>query len=182
MQKNIEELKYPIGKFKAPKFVERNHIEEWIKVIKEFPVNLTNEIVQLAPKELEKRYRPQGWTIRQIVHHCADSHMNSFIRFKLGLTEDVPTIKPYHEDLWAELSDSNMFPVNSSLILLKGLHERWVHLLLSLSAEELERQFKHPESGELISLKINIGIYAWHCEHHLAHIRNAKMEDWTHRI
>lgn len=99
MQKNIEELKYPIGKFKAPGFVERNHIEEWIKVIKEFPSKLTDEMMQLAPTELEKRYRPQGWTIRQIVHHCADSHMNSFIRFKLALTENIPTIKPYHEDL-----------------------------------------------------------------------------------
>ena len=99
--------------------------------------------------------------------------MNSLIRFKLALTEQRPVIKPYLEDLWAELSDTKVIPVKSSLMILEGLHERWVYLLNSLSNEDLERQFEHPETGELISLKMNIGIYAWHCEHHLAHIKNA---------
>jgi GTP cyclohydrolase I len=101
--------------------------------------------------------------------------MNSLIRFKLALTEQIPVIKPYFEDRWAELSDTKIFHVESSLKILEGLHERWVHLLNSLSDEDLERKFEHPETGELISLKMNIGIYAWHCEHHLAHIKNAKL-------
>jgi hypothetical protein len=174
MQANIEELKYPIGKFQTPKSIDNNQIEEWIKTIERFPEKLSHEVLNLTQAELKKQYRPNGWTIRQVVNHCADSHMNSLIRFKLALTEDIPTIKPYFEDLWAELPDSNAFPVGSSLKLLEGLHERWAFLLRSLSDQDLERQFKHPESGELISLKINIGIYAWHCEHHLAHVKNAK--------
>ena len=174
MQINIEELKYPIGKFQTPKIIDNNQIKEWIETIERFPEKLGFEVLNLTQKDLEKQYRPNGWTIRQVVNHCADSHMNSLIRFKLALTEDVPNIKPYFDDLWAELPDSNAFPVNSSLKLLEGLHERWTFLLKSLSDQDLERQFKHPESGELISLKINIGIYAWHCEHHLAHIKNAK--------
>jgi hypothetical protein len=176
MQANIEELKYPIGKFQTSETIDCNQIEEWIRTIERFPEKLSHEVLNLTQAELEKQYRPNGWTIRQVVNHCADSHMNSLIRFKLALTEDVPTIKPYFEDLWAELRDSNVFPVGSSLKILEGLHERWTYLLRSLSDEDLERQFKHPESGELISLKINIGIYAWHCEHHLAHVRNAKAQ------
>jgi len=174
MQTNIEELKYPIGKFQTPKIIDNNQIKEWTETIERFPGKLSYEVLNLTQTQLEKQYRPNGWTIRQVVNHCADSHINSFIRFKLALTEDVPTIKPYFEDLWAELPDSNAFLVNSSLKLLEGLHERWTFLLRSLSDQDLERQFKHPESGELISLKINIGIYAWHCEHHLAHVKNAK--------
>jgi len=174
MQTNIEELKYPIGKFQAPVTIDNIQIKEWIETIERFPRKLSYEVLNLTQIQLEKQYRPNGWTIRQVVNHCADSHINSFIRFKLALTEDVPTIKPYFEDLWAELPDSNAFLVNSSLKLLEGLHERWTFLLRSLSDQDLERQFKHPESGELISLKINIGIYAWHCEHHLAHVKNAK--------
>jgi uncharacterized damage-inducible protein DinB len=176
MQANIEELKYPIGKFQTPETIDCNQIEKWIKTIEEFPGKLSHEVLNLTQAELEKQYRPNGWTIRQVVNHCADSHMNSLIRFKLALTEDVPTIKPYFEDLWAELPDSNAFPIGSSSKLLEALHERWAFLLRSLSDQDLERQFKHPESGELISLKINIGIYAWHCEHHLAHVRNAKAQ------
>lgn len=174
MQTNIKELKYPIGKFQAPVTIDNIQIKEWIETIERFPRKLSYEVLNLTQTQLEKQYRPNGWTIRQVVNHCADSHINSFIRFKLALTEDVPTIKPYFEDLWAELPDSNAFLVNSSLKLLEGLHERWTFLLRSLSDQDLERQFKHPESGELISLKINIGIYAWHCEHHLAHVKNAK--------
>src|SRR5690606_40023431 len=121
-------------------------------------------------RELAKRYRPEGWTIRQLVHHCADSHMNSFIRFKLTLTEETPTIKPYLEDLWAELPDASHLPIDSSLDVLKGLHHRWTALLKSLTEEDLKRQFIHPETNERISLETNIGIYAWNGDHHLAHM------------
>ncbi|MBG6236040.1 putative damage-inducible protein DinB [Pedobacter sp. CAN_A7] len=175
MELDIDSLKYPISTFQQPEHLDKLQIEAWIRSIGEFPQKLSHEVKGLSEKDLEKQYRPHGWTIKQVVNHCADSHMNSFIRFKLALTEDVPTIKPYYEDRWAELPDSKNFPVESSLQLLKGLHERWVHLLSNLSDEELERQFKHPETNELISLKTNIGIYAWHGEHHLAHVKNAKL-------
>jgi hypothetical protein len=171
---DLEKLKYPIGKFQKPKNIDKFQIEDWIKIIKGFPDKVVNEVKNLTEKELEKQYRPDGWTITQVVNHCADSHMNSFIRFKLTLTEDTPTIKPYFENLWAELPDSKNFPIESSLEILKGLHERWVNLMENLSEIELEKEFLHPESKERISLKTNIGIYAWHCEHHLAHIVNAK--------
>src|SRR5690554_6473415 len=171
---DLEKLKYPIGKFQKPKNIDKFQIEDWIKIIKVFPDKVVNEVKNLTEKELEKQYRPDGWTITQVVNHCADSHMNSFIRFKLTLTEDTPTIKPYFENLWTELPDSKNFPIESSLEILKGLHERWVNLMENLSEIELEKEFLHPESKERISLKTNIGIYAWHCEHHLAHIVNAK--------
>jgi uncharacterized damage-inducible protein DinB len=174
MELDIDSLKYPISTFQKPADIDKLQIEDWMRSIAEFPQKLSQEVTGLSEKDLEKQYRPDGWTIKQVVNHCADSHMNSFIRFKLALTEDVPTIKPYYEDRWAELPDSKDFPIESSLQLLKGLHERWVYLLRNLSAEDLERQFKHPETNELISLKTNIGIYAWHGEHHLAHVKNAK--------
>ena len=174
MEKDIEKLKYPIGKFRQPEKVENQHLENWIKIIEEFPQKLKAEIRNLSDTDLDKRYRPGGWTIKQVVNHCADSHMNSLIRFKLALTEDTPIIKPYQENLWAELSDSRDFPVQSALKLLEGLHERWVNLLKNCSDLDLEKQFLHPDAQELITLKTNIGIYAWHCEHHLAHINNAK--------
>lgn len=172
---NIDKLKYPIGRFQKPTLIDKGILQDWIGIIKDFPKKLKEEVNNLSEKDFEKQYRPSGWTVRQIVNHCADSHMNSLVRFKLALTENTPVIKPYFEDRWAELSDTKIFPVESSLKTLEGLHERWVFLLNSLSDEELERQFEHPETGELISLKINIGIYAWHCEHHLAHIKYAKL-------
>jgi hypothetical protein len=175
MERDIEKLKYPIGKFQTPIPMDKIQIENWIKVIEEFPKKLNNEVKDLTEIALKKQYRPDGWTIKQVVNHCADSHMNSFVRFKLALTENTPTIKPYFENLWAELPDAKDFPIESSLNILEGLHERWINLLKSLSDTDLERQFKHPETNKLISLKTNIGIYAWHCEHHLAHVKNAKL-------
>jgi hypothetical protein len=177
MMNDLEKLKYPIGRFQQPDKIDKHHLEAWIDTIEKFPKNLTNEVVDLSTSDLEKQYRPDGWTIRQVVNHCADSHMNSLTRFKLALTEDTPTIKPYHENLWADLSDSKDFPIQSALKMLEGLHERWVYLLRNLSDAELDRRFRHPDANELITLKTNIGIYAWHCEHHLAHVRNAKSAD-----
>lgn len=170
---DIESLRFPIGKFKTPKTITTEQIKHWIEVIKSFPYRIETAIEGLTLEELEKTYRPNGWTIRQVVHHCADSHMNSLIRFKLALTEDRPTIKPYAENLWAELSDYNS-TIESSIKILAGIHERWVKLLENLTEIELEKQFLHPENEKLISLKQNIGIYAWHCNHHLAHILIAK--------
>lgn len=106
MEKDLDNLKYPIGKFQQPDIVEKEQIEDWIKIIDEFPKKLTAEVRDLEISDLQKQYRPDGWTIMQVVNHCADSHMNSMMRFKLALTEDTPTIKPYQENLWAELSDA----------------------------------------------------------------------------
>ncbi|TJZ61533.1 putative metal-dependent hydrolase [Sphingobacterium olei] len=174
MNKDIEILKYPIGKFQIPTSITPELVEKWIETIEIFPHKLKAEVQNLTENELKKQYRPNGWTITQVVNHCADSHMNSLIRFKLALTEETPTIKPYCENLWAELSDSKHYRVDSSIIILEGLHARWTTLLKSLHHQDLEKEFIHPETQERISIKTNIGFYAWHCEHHLAHIINAK--------
>lgn len=170
----MNHLRFPIGKFQAPTTIDQNQIRTWIQTIKDFPKQVQNEIEGLSEQDFEKQYRPDGWTITQVINHCADSHMNSLIRFKLALTENHPTIKPYFENLWAELADSKHFPVSSSLKILEGLHERWVFILENMAASDLEKTFIHPETNEKISLKTNIGIYAWHCEHHLSHIKLAK--------
>jgi hypothetical protein len=135
-------------------------------------------IEPLSPAQLDTPYRPGGWRVRQVVHHLADSHLNSFIRFKWALTEDRPAIKAYHEDRWAELPDYVDVPVETSLRLLDALHERWVALLRRLDAADLKREFLHPESGA-VRLDVNIGVYSWHGRHHLAHItRLAEREEW----
>ncbi len=169
-----QQYKYPIGKFSKPKMITSETINNWISIIEDFPTNLSKEIFGLSEKELLYKYRQNGWNIKQIVHHCADSHMNSFIRFKLALTEENPTIKPYFEDKWAELPDSSISPINLSLKILEGLHSRWTILLKSLNDQQLNFTFYHPENKNEIKLSENIGIYAWHCNHHLEHIKLAK--------
>lgn len=170
---NLEALKFPVGKFVKPETITKEIIESAISVIENFPNLVKVEIENLDKNDLKLKYRPEGWTITQVVHHCADSHINSYVRFKLALTENLPTIKPYEESLWAELPDSKLSPF-VSLNLLEALHERWVFLLKSLSDEDLNKEFIHPEQSEKISLKENILIYSWHCQHHLAHIKQAK--------
>ena len=169
----LEQLKYPIGKFEKPETMTKELLSQWIAEIGAFPAQLKAEVTHLDAEQLDSPYRPEGWTIRQVVHHCADSHMNSFIRFKLALTEERPIIKPYREESWAELADGKM-PISPSLVLLDGLHSRWTALLRSLSEEELHRTYIHPEQGQPIPLDVTIGLYAWHGKHHLAHITEAK--------
>jgi hypothetical protein len=170
---NLEALKFPVGKFVKPESITKEIIESSIFEIEAFPNLVKEEIQNLNESDLQLKYRPYGWTISQVVHHCADSHINSYVRFKLALTENLPTIKPYEESLWAELPDSNLLPF-VSLQLLEALHERWAFILKSLSDDDLNKEFIHPEQSEKISLKENILIYSWHCRHHLAHIRQAK--------
>ena len=170
---NLEQLKYPAGKFVKPESITKEIIDSAISEIENFPSFVKTEIQNLDEKDLQLRYRPEGWTITQVVHHCADSHINSYMRFKLALTENVPTIKPYEESLWAELPDNNLSPF-VPLKLLDALHEKWVYIIKSLSEEDLNKEFIHPDQSEKISLKENISIYSWHCRHHLAHIRQAK--------
>jgi hypothetical protein len=171
---NINELRYPIGQFKKPDNITKEIIQEWISDIKSFPERISNEVVNLTEEQLNWQYRPEGWNIRKVVHHCADSHINSITRFKLALTENKPKIRPYFEDRWAQLPDTTEAPVSSSLTLLKGLHERWVYLLENLSEEQLNRTYIHPEHNKEFTVKETIGLYAWHSNHHLAHVKQAK--------
>ena len=169
----LEKLKYPIGKFSLPETISEADIKNWIAAIEQFPNRLNKLVPYLSASELNYRYRPEGWTIKQVVHHCADSHMNSFVRFKLCLTEELPTIKTYHEDKWAELPDTTETDVSTSLKLLEGLHARWTVLLKSLDALALSKQYIHPEKAQPLDLKDTIALYAWHGNHHLAHIKQA---------
>ncbi|MAE84666.1 MAG: metal-dependent hydrolase [Flammeovirgaceae bacterium] len=170
---NIDLLKYPIGDFSAPSSYNVGSLSEWIHTISEFPEQVKNAVKGLTIKELNWEYRPGGWSIKQVIHHCGDSHMNSIIRFKLALTEKLPSIKPYHENLWAELADGIDDNISYSIQLLEGLHYRWTKLLKSLTEEQLTRQFIHPEHGKKFTLWETIANYAWHCQHHLAHIKQA---------
>lgn len=166
--------KFPIGKFEFPLIIDNETLVTWIEDISSLPELLRIELENLKEIDLNKTYRKDGWTIRQIVHHLADSHMNSFIRLKLSLTEYNPTIKPYFEEKWAGLIDSKVFSVDSSLKIIEGVHARWVYLLKSLTKDELDRTFFHPEHQKSTTIKENIGMYAWHGLHHLAHIKLAK--------
>jgi hypothetical protein len=169
----IEKLKFPIGTCPKIDDVSKSDLENWVQIIEEFPLKIKKLTETLSIEELNWIYRPEGWTIKQVVHHCADSHMNSFIRFKLALTEAVPTIKPYEEGLWAELADGNADDISASLKIIEGIHARWVLLLTSLSTTDLKYQFFHPENLKISSLEETVGVYAWHCKHHLAHIEQA---------
>jgi len=174
------DVRYPIGKFTWQGEISREQRERWIQDIAELPALLAAEVRGLSPEQLDTPYREGGWTIRQVVHHLADSHLNSFTRFKLALTEEHPTIRPYFEDRWAEGADARLLPPEVSLRLLDALHERWVFLLHSLSDEEYARDFYHPESMATIRLDYSVGNYAWHGGHHLAHIRSLKeREGWV---
>ena len=165
----MEELKYPIGKFRRPEQVSSMDIQNWILAIKTLPADMRSAVAGLNESQLDTPYREGGWTVRQVVHHVADSHMNSFIRFKLALTEDNPTIKPYLESLWAEQPDYNT-PVEFSLNLLDGLHARMTVMLEHLKEEDWGKTFVHPERGRIMRLDVNLSLYAWHGKHHIAHI------------
>lgn len=167
---DLEKLKYPIGKLQIPETITSKDISDWIIVLENFPQRLEKLVANLSEDQLDTPYRPDGWTIRQVVHHVADSHHNSYTRFKWTLTEDKPIIKAYFEDRWAALFDSKSAPIQLSLNSLIALHAKWTYLLKGLQHTDLEQIFIHPDGNEEVSLKENIGIYAWHCNHHYAHI------------
>ena len=171
------DLRYPIGEFSLPDPVARDQVDAWIDDIAALPADLRRTVTPLTDAQLDTPYRPDGWTVRQVVHHLPDSHMNSLVRFKWALTEDRPTIKAYDEKGWAALPDSRG-PIAGSLDLLDALHRRWVSLLRGLSRVQLQREFVHPESGPA-TLAVTVGSYAWHGRHHLAHIeRLMEREGW----
>ncbi len=172
---DIDQLRYPVGKFSAPVNTTPEQRQLWIEEIKDLPVLLDHELQGLSGNDLLKTYRPGGWNITQIVHHLADSHMNSFIRFKLALTEDHPTIKPYKEDKWGEMPDNKLLDFAHSLGILKHLHYRWGYLLDHIQESDFTNcGYIHPDKGRVVPLNEVLALYAWHCRHHLAHIRNAK--------
>jgi uncharacterized damage-inducible protein DinB len=161
--------RFPVGKFSydAPRDEPRK--SEFLDEIAQTPAKLRTAVKGLSDAQLDTPYRPEGWTVRQVVHHVPDSHLNSYVRFKLALTEDEPTIKPYAEDRWAELADTAATPIEVSLTLLDSLHDRWVRLLRSLTPDQWKRTFRHPELGPM-TLEKTLALYAWHGRHHVAHI------------
>ena len=175
----LEQLRYPIGKFNLPAEITTAHIERWTKVLEELPGRIENLVKNLSEEQLETPYRPDGWTVRQVVHHVADSHHHSYTRFKWTLTEDKPVIKAYVQASWAELADAKSAPIQISLDYLKALHAKLVYHINTLTGEDLQRTYIHPEGNKVVSLKQQIGTYAWHSQHHYAHIENLlKRKGW----
>ncbi len=169
MEAAAADLRYPVGKFKwegPATFAQREH---WIGEIQDAPAKLREAVITLPDAQLDTPYREGGWTVRQVVHHLADSHLNAYVRFRLALTEKEPTIKPYDQSAWAVLADARTAPIEPSLSLLEGLHYRWVVLLKTMSAEDFGRTFNHPENGPM-TLDRNLAMYAWHGRHHVGHI------------
>jgi hypothetical protein len=164
----LDDLRYPIGRFSQPAGDDADPRAGQIEALRVLPEQLRAAVNGLNDAQLDTPYRDAGWTVRQVVHHFADSHANAFIRFKLALTEDWPTIKAYDEVAWANLADNKM-PIDSSLMFIDGLHRRWAFLLESMPEEDFQRGYNHPERGRQ-SLADALAIYAWHCRHHVAHI------------
>jgi DinB superfamily len=174
----MEELSFPIGKYMEQPFSE-TQLKEWLLDIEVLPKALEYAVTNLDAAQLEVPYRPDGWNSRQVVHHVADSHMNAFIRFKLGLTEDNPTIKPYDQDAWVLLSDVENIPINVSLTLLHVVHVRMHEVLKNIKGDEWNRTVVHPEHGKQMTLWYLLGSYAWHGKHHTAHINKLReREGW----
>ncbi len=170
---DINQLKFPVGNYIAPQEITQNDIESWIKNIELFPQKLSELVASLTSKELNYIYRPGGWTVKQVIHHLADSHLNSFTRFKLTLTEEKPIVRPYQEAQWAETIDANNDHVDLSLNILYGLHARWVMLLKNLTSADFDRTYFHPDDQKQYTMKWMLGLYDWHCRHHFAHIEQA---------
>jgi len=165
--------RYPIGKLQAIEHPDDSMRKEFIQRIADTPAALTAAVKGLSEQQLDTPYRDGGWTVRQVVHHMPDSHMNSYIRLRLALTENEPTIKPYEEDLWAELVDARTAPITASLTMLEALHQRWVMLLRSLKPADFSRTFRHPENG-VRTIDWLLQLYAWHGRHHVAHITSLR--------
>lgn len=172
------DLAYPIGKFEWPGHVDASARESFVREIAIAPAVLRRTVERLTDRQLDTRYRPGGWTVRQVVHHLPDSHVNAYVRFKLALTESEPTIRTYDEAQWARIPEAEKGPIALSLALLDALHERWVASIRSLAPQSFERTFRHPDLG-VMSLNQQLAHYAWHGRHHIAHITSlAAREGW----
>jgi hypothetical protein len=166
----MNNLQYPIGKYIEQPF-SLEQLKDWLLDIQTLPMHIEHAVLNLDEYQLQTPYRPGGWTVHQVVHHVADSHMNAYIRFKLGLTEDNPTIKPYEEKLWAEMADTKNLPINISITILFAVHLRLLEVLKNVKEEEWSRTVFHPEHQKTMTLWYLLGMYAWHGRHHVAHIR-----------
>jgi hypothetical protein len=174
----MSDPRFPAGKFHRPGEYTLALRSQHLHELELAPRYMRQAVSGLSPAQLDTPYRADGWTVRQVVHHVPDSHMNSYIRFKLALTEDNPTIKPYAEDKWAELKDSRM-PIEGSIALLDHLHDRWTCLLKSLDEDQWKRSFVHPENGPM-PLPMALALYAWHSRHHVAHITSLRdQKGWS---
>lgn len=174
----MDELRYPIGRFRFDPVVSDDSRAVAIAAIAEAPAALRHAVAGLDDARLDTPYRPGGWTVRQVVHHVADSHINAYVRFRLALTEEEPTIRPYREAAWAELSDASAAPAESSLRLLDALHERWDRMLRSLPPAAWARTLHHPDNG-IMTLDHLLQLYAWHGHHHVAHVTSLRArENW----
>ena len=168
----LEKLKYPIGKFVCPERINNEHIKNWIGDLELLPVRINELVHNLSQEQLNTPYRPGGWTLRQLIHHIADSHHHSYTRFKWALTEKQPVIKAYEEKGWSDLFDAKTAPIELSINYLNALHTKLVYLLKGLSPADLQREYIHPDGNIRVSVAENIGKYAWHSNHHLAHIKS----------
>jgi uncharacterized damage-inducible protein DinB len=168
-----DDPRYPIGPFRPPASATPEERTAWIGEIAILPTHLRAAVEEMDDERLDTPYRAGGWTVRQVVHHLPDSHVNAYVRFKLALTEDAPTIRPYAEAAWARLADS-AGPVDASLDLLDALHRRWTSLLEAMSEADFARTLVHPEQGRTLTLTTMLALYAWHGRHHLAHVTGAR--------
>ncbi|MGB0376872.1 MAG: YfiT family bacillithiol transferase [Flavobacteriaceae bacterium] len=168
---SLEPLQYPIGHFISPKQLDLSLIEKSLEILRNFPVELETLIAQFTPELWQTSYRPEGWTAAQLVHHIADSHMHSYLRFKFAALEDCPTIKAYNEGDWAEQIDATQSNVSASMSLIKGVHQRMVDFLESLDKNAYSRSFFHPEMNDKVPIFEAIPMYAWHSKHHLGHLQ-----------
>ncbi len=170
---SLEHLRYPIGRMPNPTSFTQEEVYNWINDIEKQPKQLREAVQNMLPEQLDTSYRPEGWTVRQVVHHIADSHINALVRLKLALTENNPTIKPYEEQLWAELPDTKM-DIEISLLLIENLHLRFVQILRGMSEADFNRTFYHPGLGQSVRLGALASMYSWHGRHHTAHIIGVK--------
>ncbi|MGB3776361.1 MAG: putative metal-dependent hydrolase [Leeuwenhoekiella sp.] len=178
-ENTLEKLKYPIGKFEAPEVISNDQYIHWLEQIKTLPIRLKEAVNNLNDSQLATPYRPEGWTVQQVIHHLADSHHNAYTRFKWALTEDRPTIKAYDEKEWANGIDYKA-PISFSVNYLIALHEKLIYLIENLEETDLNRSFIHPATGKEVVLKNMVGMYAWHGNHHLAQITSLiEREGWV---
>jgi hypothetical protein len=168
---SVTDRQYPVGKFRTPESFAEAERARWIETIKAAPVLMREAAESLTEQQLDTPYREAGWTARQVIHHVPESHMNAYIRFKLALTEEEPVVKPYDEAAWAKLADVNT-PIEPSLMLLESLHERWVVLMRLMKEGEWKRRYVQPQFNETRTLELTLALYAWHCDHHIAHVRS----------
>jgi hypothetical protein len=170
MNDPLEQLKFPVGRLKVPTKSTEEAVQAWIATIAAFPNELRALTRPFDNARLDRPYRPEGWTIRQVVHHCADSHANAYIRLKMALTEEWPTIKPYNQDAWVTLPDSRL-PIALSLDLIEAMHGRWVELMRAMDVQDWDKGYVHPEYGKRVHLWEFACTYAWHCQTHLGHVK-----------